>query len=267
METWLGFRPGDSSEDKLSKLEGALAKQDFTPAEAVPLLAGLLSLQLDGRFPSLTLSPVAQRTKTLELLVTLLLDSADGRPAFIIVEDLHWADPSTLAVLGILLDQVPTTKVLGLLSFRPEFSAPWGSRAYVTQVMLNRLTRRLAGEMVGSLTGSRSLPEDVLGQVAAKSDVVPLFVEELIRMVLESDLVREVDDHYELTGPLPPLAIPSTLQDSLTARLDRLGGVRELAQLGAVLGREFTYQLIQAVSTRDEATLREQLQQLVTAGR
>lgn len=223
-----------------------------------------MSLQLDGRFPSLVLSPEGQRARILELLATLLLDSAaEHQPVFIVVEDLHWADPSTLAVLGLLLDQTPTSQILALLSFRPEFRPPWASRAHVTQVMLNRLTRRLAGEMVDGLTSGRSLPEDVLSQVASKSDGVPLFVEELTRMVLESDLVMEAGDHYELTRPLPPLAIPTTLQDSLTARLDRLGGVREVAQFGAVLGREFSYALMQDVSPLDEETLRLRLQRLV----
>ena len=175
-------------------------------AEAAPLLAGLLSLQLDERFPPLTLSPEGQRTRTLELLVTLLLESVETQPVFIVVEDLHWGDPSTLAVLGLLLDQAPTSQVLALLSFRPEFTPPWGRRAYVTPILLNRLTRRLATDMVGRLTGGRALPEEIISQLASKSGGVPLFVEELTRMVVEFALVKEVDDHYELTGPLPPLS-------------------------------------------------------------
>ena len=181
------------------------------------------------------------------------------------MEDLHWADPSTLAVLGLLMDQVPTAKVMVLLSFRPEFTPPWPSRAYVTPIMLSRLTRRLAGEMVERLTGGKTLPEEVLSQVAAKSDGVPIFVEELTRMLLESNLLKEAGDHYELTGPLAPLAIPSTLQDSLTARLDRLSAAREVAQLGAILGREFTYELIKAVSRLVEELLGSHLQKLVNA--
>ncbi|PKB68499.1 MAG: hypothetical protein BZY81_01875 [SAR202 cluster bacterium Io17-Chloro-G4] len=263
LESWLGIRREDSSADKLRKLEGVLATQDFPPAEGVQLLSGLLSLQLDERFSPLTLSPEAQRTRTLELLVALLLDSAEGRPAFIIVEDLHWADPSTLAILGLLMDQAPTARVLALFSFRPEFSPPWGTRAYVTPVLLNRLTRRLATDMVDRLTRGKSLPAEIITQVTSKSDGVPLFVEELISMVLESGLVEVADDHYELTGPLPPLAIPSTLQDSLTARLDKLSLAREVVQLGAILGREFSYELMQAVSPLSEDTLRSHLQQLV----
>ena len=247
VEGWLGFGREDPAEERLGKLEKALAKVDFPLAEAVPLLSGLLSVPLDERFPALAMDPEVQREKTRDLLVEVLLETAEDGPVFFVVEDLHWADPSTLAVLGLLLDQVPTTKVLALLTFRPEFTPPWPSRGHVTQIMLNRLTRRLAGEMVERLTGGKPLPEEVFSQIAGKSDGVPLFVEELTRMVVESDLLREVDGHYALTRPLTPLAIPSTLQDSLTARLDRLSEERELAQLAAVLGREFTYELIQAV--------------------
>ena len=240
LESCLEFGREDSAEYRLSKLERALAKVEFPLGEAVPLLAGLLSVPLDERFPALALSPEVQRERTLELLVVLLLTTVEERPVVIVMDDLHWADPSMLAMLSLLVDQAPTVQVFALLSFRPEFSPPWGSRAYLTQIMLNRLTRRLATDMVDRLTGGKTLPEEIISQVATKSDGVPLFVKELTRMVVESHLVREVDDHYELTGPLPPLTIPSTLQDSLTARLDRLATVREVAQLGAVLGREFS---------------------------
>jgi len=265
LQSWLEFGLEDSAEIRLSKLEGALANVDFPLAEAVPLLAGLLSVPLDNRFPALDMSPEGQRERAFELLVALLLDSVEEQPVFIVVEDMHWADPSTMAMLGFLLDQAPTIQVLALLSFRPEFSPPWASRAYVTPILLNRLTRRLATSMLDRLTGGKTLPEEIITQITSKSDGVPLFVEELIHMVLESELLKEVGDHYELTGPLPPLAIPSTLQDSLTARLDRLAEVREVAQLGAVLGREFSYDLMQAVSPLDEETLRTHLQQLVSA--
>ena len=265
MEGWLAFAREDSAEERLGKLEGALAKVDFPLSEAVSLLSGLLSVPLAERYPALAKFPEMQLERTRELLVTLLLDTAEDQPVFLVVEDLQWADPSTLAMLGLLVDQVPTAKILALLSFRPEFTPPWTSRAYVTPIMLSRLTRRLAGEMVGQLTGGKKLPEEVLGQIAAKSDGAPIFVEELSRMLLESDLLKEVDDHYELTGPLTPLSIPSTLQDSLTARLDRLTSAREVAQLGAVLGREFTYELLKAVSPLEESLLGSHLQQLVNA--
>ncbi|MCH7712060.1 MAG: AAA family ATPase [Chloroflexi bacterium] len=265
LEAWLGFGRDDSAEERLTMLESALAHVDFPLAEAVPLLSGLLSVPLAERYPALAMDPEVQRDRTRQLLVALLLDSAGDQPVFLVLEDLHWADPSTLAVLDLLLEQVPTARVLALFSFRSEFTPPWPSRGHVTQIMLNRLTRRLAGEMVGRLTGGKTLPEEVLSQVAAKSDGVPIFVEELTRMLLESGLLKEAGDHYELTGPLTTLAIPSTLQDSLTARLDRLTSAREVAQLGAVLGREFTYDLIRSVSPMDEELLGSHLQRLVDA--
>jgi len=264
LESWLGFGPKDSSETKVNKLNSALATQEIPMDEAMPLMAGILSLQLDERYLPPVMSPEAQRASTLELVVALLLDSVEDQTVFIVVEDLHWADPSTLAVLGLLLDQAPTANVLVLLSFRPEFTPPWGSRAHVTPILLNRLTRRLAGDMIERLTDNKRLPAEILIQLTAKSDGVPLFVEELTRMVIESELVHEVEDHYELTGSLPSLAIPTTLQDALTARLDSLGSLREVVQLGAVLGREFSYELLRSVSSLDEDLLRSHLQQLVT---
>lgn len=264
LESWLGFGPGDSSEIKLDKLKSALATQEFPMDEAMPLMAGILSIQLDERYLLPTMNPEEQRARTLELVVALLLDSVKDEPVFIVVEDLHWADPSTLAVLGLLIDQAPTASVLALLSFRPEFTPPWGSRAYLTPILLNRLTRRLAGDMIQRLTDTKPLPAEVLIQVTAKSDGVPLFVEELTRMVIESELVHEVEDHYELTGLLPSLAIPTTLQDALTARLDSLGSAREVVQLGAVLGREFSYELLRAVCSLEEDLLKSHLQHLIT---
>ncbi|PKB80189.1 MAG: hypothetical protein BZY88_09425 [SAR202 cluster bacterium Io17-Chloro-G9] len=265
LERWLQFRREDSPGERLSKLERAMEGYDFLSSEAVPILADLLSVPLDGRYPTLDLSPERQKQKTVELLLAMLLETAREQPVLFVTEDLHWADPSALDFLGLLVDQAPTCQLLAMFTFRPEFSPPWGSRAHQTQITLNRLPRRLATDMVGRLASGKAIPEEVLAQVAAKSDGVPLFVEELTRMVLESGLLTEVEGAYQLTGPLPPLAIPSTLQDSLTARLDRLAATREVAQMGSVLGREFSYELIQAVSTLDEPTLGSHLDQLVKA--
>jgi predicted ATPase len=181
------------------------------------------------------------------------------------MEDLHWVDPSTLELLSLLVDQGPTARILALFTFRPDFSPPWTGRSHLTQVTLPRLPRRQAAEMIGRVAHSKALPPEVVEQVVAKTDGVPLFVEELTKMVLESGLLQEREDRYELLGPLPPLAIPTTLHDSLMARLDRLATVKSLAQLGATLGREFSYELLQAVSPWDEGTLRHGLQQLVEA--
>ena len=181
------------------------------------------------------------------------------------MEDLHWVDPSTLEFLSLLVDQGPTARILALFTFRPDFSPPWTGRSHLTQVTLPRLPRRQAAEMAGRVAHSKTLPAEVMEQVVARTDGVPLFVEELTKMVLESGLLQEREERYELTGPLPPLAIPTTLHDSLMARLDRLATVKALAQLGATLGREFSYALLQAVSPWDEGTLRRGLHQLVEA--
>ena len=181
-------------------------------------------------------------------------------------EDLHWADPSTLELLGLLLDQVPTARLLVLLTARPEFTPPWSSRMHLTPLTLARLPRTQAGEMIEKVTGGKPLPAEVQQQIVNKTDGVPLFVEELTKMVLESGLLRETDGQYALTAPLPPLAIPTTLHDSLMARLDRLATVKEVAQLGATLGREFSYELLHAVSPVDETQPRRQaLAKLVEA--
>jgi predicted ATPase len=181
------------------------------------------------------------------------------------MEGVHWVDPSTLELLGLLVDQGPTARILALFTFRPDFSPSWTRRAHVTQVTLTRSPRRQAAEMTGSVAHGKALPTEVVEQVVAKTDGVPLFVEELTKMILESGLLQAQEDRYELTGPLPPLAIPTTLHDSLKARLDRLAAVKAMAHLGATLGREFLHDLLQAVAPWDEEFLQRRLHQLVEA--
>jgi class 3 adenylate cyclase/tetratricopeptide (TPR) repeat protein len=255
----------DSPEAKLGKLEGALVHYHMSLPDMVPLLASLLSLPLPERYPPLTLSPQRQRQKTLEALLAILLALAAQEPVLLIVEDLHWVDASTLELLGLLIDQGPTAPILMVLTCRPEFRPPWGFRAHVTPLTLSRLPRTQVEVMVEQVAGGKALPPEVRQQVVAKTDGVPLFVEELTKMVLESGLLREREDHYELTGTLPLLAIPATLHDSLEARLDQLAAVKEVAQLGATVGREFPYELLRAVSPLDEAALQHGLSQLVEA--
>jgi predicted ATPase/class 3 adenylate cyclase len=255
----------ESPLQKLRKLEGFLVQYGLLLPEAVPLFAALLSLPLGADYAPLTVSPEQQKQQTLHALLTILLKIAAQQPVLFVMEDLHWVDPSTLELLTLLVDQGPTARLLALWTFRPDFSPPWTGRSHLTQVTLPRLPRRQAAEMTGRVAHGKALPPEVLEQVVAKTDGVPLFVEELTKMVLESGLLRERAERYELTGPLPSLAIPTTLHDSLMARLDRLAMVKSLAQLGATLGREFAYDLLQAVSPWDEGTLRRGLQQLVAA--
>jgi len=261
----LRFDREESPQHKFSKLEGLLVQYGLPLVEAVPLFASLLSLPLAADYAPLTVPPEQQKQKTLHALLAILLRIAAQQPLLFVMEDLHWVDPTTLEFLSLLVDQGPTTRILVLLTFRPDFSPPWTGRSHLTQVTLSRLPRRQAAEMTDWVAHGKALPVEVMEQVVAKTDGVPLFVEELTKMVLESGLLQEREDRYELIGPLPPLAIPATLHDSLMARLDRLAAVKAMTQLGATLGREFSYELLQAVSPWDEGTLQRGLQQLVEA--
>ena len=261
----LRFDREESPQQKVGKLEGFLVQYGLPLAEAVPLLAALLSLPLPADYAPVTVSPEQQKQQTLHALLTILLRIAAQQPVLFVMEDLHWVDPSTLELLSLLVDQGPTARILTLFTFRPDFSPPWTGRAHLTQLTVNRLPRRQAVEVIRQVAHGKGLPPEVVEQIVAKTDGVPLFVEELTKMVLESGLLQERDERYALTGPLHPLAIPATLHDSLMARLDRLAAVKALAQLGATLGREFSYALLRAVAPWDEEIVHRGLHQLVEA--
>jgi len=261
----LQFSRDDTPAEKLEKLERALAPYGFALAEVVPLLASLLSLPLPDRYPPLPLTSQKQKEKTQQAVLAWLLAAAERHPVLSVWEDLQWADPSTLELLSRFIDQVPTTHLLIVLTFRPDFTPPWMSCSHLCSLTLRRLPHPQVEEMVRQVVGSKTLPPEVLQQIVSKTDGVPLFVEELTKMVLESGLLKEREGHYELIGPLPALAIPPTLHDSLMTRLDRLGTAKEVAQLGATLGREFPYELLQAVSPLHKVTLCRGLSQLVAA--
>jgi predicted ATPase len=252
-------------EARLRTLEEVLTAAGLALPDVVPPLAALLSLPLPARYAPLTLTPQQQKQKTLDTLCTWLLTEARRQPVLFIVEDLHWSDPSTLELLSLLIDHGPTARMLTLLACRPEFQPPWTPRAHVTHVTLGRLPRFQVEHMILQRTRGKPLPPAVVAQIVAKTDGVPLFVEELTTMVLESGLLQEGPDCYELWGPLPPLAIPATLHGTLLARLDRLHPAKAVAQLGATIGRTFVYELLQAIAPLDEATLQHGLRQLVEA--
>ena len=265
LQRFLQWQRHETPAARLATLEEAIRPAGLPLVEVVPLLAALLSLPVPERYPPLTLSPQRQKQKTQETLVAWLLADAARQPVLAVWEDLHWADPSTLELLALLLDQVPTARLLLVLTCRPEFRPPWTPRSYVTPLTLTRLTRQQIEEMVLRLTGGKPVPAEVLAQIVAKTDGIPLFVEELLKTILEAGFMQENAGRYVLSGPLPPLAIPATLQDALMARLDRLAVVKDVAQLGAVLGREFSYELLRAVTPLDEATVQRALAQLVEA--
>ena len=199
----LRFDREESPQQKLRKLEGFLVQYGLPLTEAVPLFAALLSLPLGTDYAPLTVSPEQQKQQTLHALLTVMLRIAAQQPMLFVMEDLHWVDPTTLEFLSLLVDQGPTARILALWTFRPDFSPPWTGRSHLTQVTLQRLPRQQATEMTDRVAHGKALPAEVVEQVVAKTDGVPLFVEELTKMVLESGLLQEREDHYELTGPLP----------------------------------------------------------------
>ncbi len=258
-----GFAPEDSAEAKLDKIEALLANTSADVAEVAALFAAALSIPTADRYPPLDMPPQRQKEKTLEAIGDQILGMAENQPVLVIFEDAHWADPTSLEALEHIIDRLQAARVMIVIAFRPEFVPPWPGRAHITTLTLNRLGREQCTAMVSHVTRGKALPGEVLDQIIAKTDGVPLFVEELTKTVLESGLLEEEAEQYRLDGKLPPLAIPSTLQDSLMARLDRLAPVKEVAQIGAAIGREFGHRLLAAVMPLDDNELSEAIDQLV----
>ena len=265
LERAAGFSRDDPPESRLDKLEALLAQGTERLAEAVPLVADVLGIATGERHPSPSLSPQRKAQRTLEILIEQIEGLASQQPVLAVYEDVHWIDPTTLETLGLLIERMQRLPVLVLITCRPEFVPPWSGHAHVTQLSLARLTRRHGAAIVAGLAAGKALPEEVQDEIVARTDGIPLFVEELTKTVLEFGLLQDAGDHFKLAGPLPPLAIPSTLQDSLMARLDRLAPVKEVAQTAAAIGREFDHQLLAAVSPLSPSDLDSALDELVTA--
>ena len=258
---------GDSAAQKLEKLERGLAQgQDAELGDVVPYLAPLLGLPASPRHPLPQISADLQRERTLRALLAPIFAAETRGPVLVVCEDLHWSDPSTLELLGLLIDQAPMLRLLLVLTFRPSFNPPWPTaRSYLSPIALARLGGRNTRDLVANAVGAAKLPERVLDEIAARADGVPLFAEELARSVIESGLLVESRGRLELRGRLADLAIPTTLQGSLMARLDRLSTAKAVAQLAATLGREFPYALLEAVADLDVPSLRSGLAQLADA--
>jgi class 3 adenylate cyclase len=235
LERAAGFRREDTAEQRLAKLEAVLAQGTNDLSEAVPFLADLLSIPTGNRYPLLNLTPQKKKEKTLHAQLAQVEGLAAQRPVLMVWEDVHWSDPTTRESLDLLIDRVPTLRVLVILTFRPEFTPPWIGRSHVTMLTLDRLPRRQGAEMILHVTGGKALPKEIADQIVDRTDGVPLFIEELTKSVLESGIVTEAGDHYAVAGPMVPLAIPTSLHASLLARLDRLAPTREVAQIGAAL--------------------------------
>ncbi|HEX6111527.1 MAG TPA: AAA family ATPase, partial [Geminicoccaceae bacterium] len=265
LERAAGLARDDPAETRLDKLEALLARGTQKLDRAVPLLAALLGIPAADRWPLPDLTPQRQKQRTLEILIEQIEGLSATAPVLLLYEDVHWIDPTTHELLGLTIERIERLPVLALITFRPEFTPPWPAQPHVSALALTRLGRRDGSVLVDRVVGNKALPAEVSAQIVAKTDGVPLFVEELTKAVLESGLLRDVGDRYDRTGTLPPLAIPSTLHDSLLARLDRLSPVKEVAQIGAAIGREFSHALVAAVAARPEPELRAALDQLVTA--
>ena len=260
------FTETDSPEERVAKLARALGYSGFPTEEILLLVADFLGLAPPESSPPLALSPEARRRRILETFAVWPVALAQRQPMIMIAEDLHWYDPSSLEAVGMLIEQVPAAPILLIATFRPEFEPPWPSRARLMHLPLQPLTPKQSEAMARYLTGGKQLPLKVREEIVAKTDGVPLFVEELTKSVLESGLVVESDERFERSDPLPDFAIPPTLRDSLTARLDRLGPAKELAQLASVLGREFAHDVLRMVSPLEPAALDQALGELVGAG-
>jgi class 3 adenylate cyclase/predicted ATPase/ABC-type transport system involved in cytochrome c biogenesis ATPase subunit len=265
LERAAGFKADDAPEQKLDKLEAFLAMGASQVQTVAPLFAALLSIPLGERYTPLALSSTQQRRRTLAALLDQFEGLARRQPILLSFEDAHWADATSLELLDLTVERVRQLPVLALFTFRPEFEPPWAGLPNVGTLTLGRLDRNDVENMVARVTGGRPLPTEVMKQIVAKTDGNPLFVEELTKTVLEAGILIENGEGYRLDGPLPPLAIPETLQDSLMARLDRLAPVREIAQIGAAIGREFSYSLLRALVERDETALKDALAQLEQA--
>jgi len=246
-----GFTRDDPPTVRLEKLESSVA-QAALPGADLAFLADLLSLPDSQRYPLTEISPQQKKDRTLEALIRQLEGLAHLQPILVVFEDAHWIDPTSRELLDLAVERVSSLPVLMLLTFRPEFQPPWIGRPQVTMLTLNRLDLRNRTALVAQIARGKEMPHEVVEQILDRTDGVPLFVEELTKSVLESGLLREESDRYALDRTLPPFAIPTSLHDSLMARLDRLASVRRVAQIGAAIGREFSYSLLHAVSRLPE---------------
>ena len=264
MERAAGLTHGDTAQVKLDKLDALLA-QTSTSKQDAGLFAEMLSLPNDGRYPALDLIPEQRRQRTLEALTAQLAGLACQKPVLMIVEDAHWVDPTSLEVFGRTVDRIKTLPALLIVTFRPEFNPPWAGRSHVTSLALNRLGERETAAIIAHLVGNKELPTNVMAQIVERTDGIPLFVEEMTKAVLEAGS-EGAAQRTVASIPSPALSVPASLQGSLMARLDRLGSAKEVAQIGAAIGREFSHGLLSTVVSKPEPELASALDRLMAAG-
>jgi len=265
-ERTLKFTRDETTDSKLDKLEGLIVTKYGRPLTDVRFVAAILSIPCEQRYGAPFMTPQKHKDETLRTLVDLTEAAARGQPSMMLFEDAHWADPTTLEVLDLLIDRAKTVPLLVVLTHRPEFQPRWFGQGHVGALNLSKLTRAQSAAMISTLAAGKTLPEALLEQILTRTDGVPLFVEELTKSILESGELTEVGDHYEYGGSARAVTIPATLRDSLMARLDRFMPVKEVAQIGAAIGREFSYELIAAVAPMPQSQLNDALVQLCTSG-
>jgi class 3 adenylate cyclase/predicted ATPase len=265
-ERALRFGRDDSAEEKLDRLEALVVGQYGRPQEDLRFIAAMLSIPCEERYGALAMTPQKFKDETLRALADTTEAIARRQPTAMLFEDVHWADPTTLEVLNLLIHRVRNLPLLIVITHRPEFSSRWSHYGHVAALTLTKLTRPQSSAMVARLAGGKALPADLLDQILGKTDGVPLFVEELTRSILESSDLKEAGDRWEYAGRAGSLAIPATLRDSLMARLDRFTPVKEVAQIGAAIGREFSYELVADVAQHSKPELDQALAQLTQSG-
>ncbi len=264
MERVAGFTHADTVKVKLDRLDAVLALSSTSKQDAA-LFAEMLSLPNDGRYPTLEMSPQQRRQKTLEALTAQLEALSHQKPVLMIFEDAHWADPTSLEAFGRAVDRIRTLGVLLIVTYRPEFEPPWIGRPHATALILNRLGERQIAAIIDSVTGNKLLSPSVRQDIIERTDGIPLFVEEMTRAVLEAES-EDAARQTVAAVPSPALAVPASLHASLMARLDRLGSAKEVAQIGAAIGREFSHALLAALVRQPEEELRLVLERLIAAG-
>jgi class 3 adenylate cyclase/tetratricopeptide (TPR) repeat protein len=265
-ERALRFARDDTAEQKLDKLEALIVGQYGRPHEDLRFIAAMLSIPGEERYGAVAMTPQKFKDETLRALVDTTAAIARRQPTVMLFEDAHWADPTTLEVMDLLIHRVRNLPLLVVLTHRPEFSSRWSHYGHVAALTLSKLTRPQSSAMVSRLAGGKALPADLLEQILGRTDGVPLFVEELTKSILESGNLRDVGDRWGYASRAGTLAIPLTLRDSLMARLDRFAPVKEIARIGAAIGREFSYELIAAVAPHARPELDQALAQLTASG-
>ncbi len=266
LERALRFGRDETAEEKLDKLEALIVTHYGRPRTDVRFVAAILSIPYEDRHGPLPMTPQKHKDETLRTLVDLTEAAARQQPRVLLFEDAHWADPTTLEVLDLLIDRVRNVPLLVVLTLRPEFQSRWSDQGHVGALNLSKLTRAESAAMVSALAGGKALPAGLHEQILTRTDGVPLFVEELTKSILEAGALKDVGDHYEYGDAARTMTIPTTLRDSLMARLDRFMPVKEIAQIGAAIGREFSYELIAAVAPIPQAQLDDALAQLAASG-